>query len=166
MTFVREPNAKVIWASIAGDAMSGMDIAVNLVASLIWVMLAFAVGWFYGGLKYRHRHNWLNGKYGTFDLAGEPKSDSVVIVRHRGRRGVSISCKAEGEMWESRIIMSEDIPEFGQGIYQYDDKADCGIHRIQTNKKDGFIYVFWQNTSHGSGNSGAHILKPIGKKLG
>lgn len=52
-----------------------------------------------------------------------------------------------------------DVPEYGTGIYQYSERADCGVHQIQVSSKGDIIYVHGVNTSHGKDYQFAYIWK-------
>jgi len=110
-------------------------------------------------IKYYRLYHYLNGRYVLVTPEGDRHATDSVTVKHTGGRSVAISCDTPTERWESRIMMSEDIRDFGQGIYQHGGKFDCGIHQIQLNRRDNCIYVVGYNTSHVDGTKFAYILR-------
>ena len=133
----------------------------GLIGSIIWLLIVLA----YQLRKYSSRYRCWEGKYLLCSVENRRMSENRYVLVKRSGRGFIITCHypdgPNPEDWVSNIIMSEDIPYFGQGTYQHQNKLDCGIHQIQLNKKEGSIYVFFHNTSHGMDTKGTYILRRL-----
>jgi hypothetical protein len=138
----------------------------KLVVGSISSVGTFIIWYIYKFIKFRNLYSGFSGRYVLEDLRGNRIGTGFVTVKHTGERGIAISCDTPPERWESRIMMSEDIRDFGQGIYQHGGKTDCGIHQIQLNRSQNLIYVFGKNTSHVDGATFTYIMKRQDPQIG
>jgi hypothetical protein len=140
----------------------------NILSGLVSSVMTFALLWASRAYKMRRRYARLTGQYVAYDNNGQRASDEVFHVRHEGGRLLAVRAEFQNETtWTAQITMSEDNPDHGTGVYQYEKQPHWGIHDIQLNRQDGSIRVHGTDKSLANLNQGrdasfAYLLRKLG----
>jgi hypothetical protein len=133
----------------------------NVLAGVVASIVTLLAVYIYRARSYRRRYAGLEGRYAHLSIAGEPLGDGITIIRYLGKNILATRGEGTDGWWQGRIIMCDDAPEYGTGVYQYEGKADCGRHEIQAASDGQTIFVYGLNTSHGKDFTFAYIWKRL-----
>jgi len=134
------------------------EIARNASLSMSAAVATLGFQWLVKHLYYRYWYSSLSGVYSARCISQDIPGEDDITVQHKGGRILTMECNPNAGGWVNSITMSPDIKDYGQGIYQYVDKDDCGTHSIQINRDKKIIYMIGVNTSHAKDTKFSHIL--------
>jgi hypothetical protein len=133
----------------------------NLVAGLIASLATVGLLEYIRIYRLRKRFKPLEGAYRHFDIDGEQLLDGKTEIRYcRGNVLEARTYGGDGD-WQGNILMNEDVPSLGNGIYQYAARPDCGVLQVQVSQADHSLFVHVVNTSHGKERVFAYIWRKL-----
>jgi hypothetical protein len=133
----------------------------NLVAGLIASLATVALLSYIRIARLRRRFKPLEGAYGHFNIDGEQLLDGKTELRYlQGNVLEARTYGGDGE-WQGNILMNEDVPGLGSGIYQYTARPDCGVLQVQVSQADHSLFVHVVNTSHGKDRAFAYLWRRL-----
>jgi hypothetical protein len=146
-----------------------MDITSNLLIGFVAGILSSVLTLYLDRLNRRRklarRFKRLEGQYEHYSLTGTKYEHWLTTLRYKGERLLATHSQSDREEWWGHIVMSEDMPGFGSGSYQYTDREDTGLHQIQVDPMRDVVYVHWRNTSHGNKRESTYVWRRVGTTM-
>ena len=133
----------------------------NLVAGIIASLATVGLLAYIRRSRLRSRFKPLEGAYGHFDVSGEQLLDGKTELRYLRSNVIEARTYGGDGDWQGNILMNEDVPGLGNGVYQYVARPDCGVLQVQVNQADHSVFVHVVNTSHGKDRIFAYLWRKL-----
>jgi len=118
-----------------------ISLTVGLLASILTLMGNKLI--YERNLKKKFKY--LEGKYIHVGNNIRPNSYSNISYKKGGK--LVIDTKTDYGVWKGRIVMDKDMPEYGGGLFNYEDRQEGGLIQMIIRDKNN-IYVFPSTLTH------------------
>jgi hypothetical protein len=113
----------------------------NVIAGVFASIVTLVALQLYKTLSYRHKYARFEGRYSHRSIGGDPLNEGVTTIKYLRKNILETRGKDTDGRWQGRIMMSDGVPGYGTGVYQYEGKSDCGRHEIQVSLDGQTIFV-------------------------
>lgn len=106
----------------------------------------------------RRKFEYLSGKWIHLDRTQKPISESFSKIKYAGGGKLEVFSNTKHGKWNGRIVMDDDMPNYGGGMFQYEEKNESGLLQFIVQSQD-LIHVAPTTITHDTQKTNFYILK-------